>query len=210
VRLFTITAPGSDVLSCADAIEQWNAAMWTGWGRTGSGRWAALREAAAIDARRASKGQRSGILVVVPELQKRGALHLHVVMGADTPLERRWCEAFVRYCRQNGRRYGFGRCDFDAARGWTRAHESLSRYASKLGGYVAKVGGLRAMHESGELPARAFYVSRRLTSVTGLTMRGMRLRSRWRRATGQWLTAEQLCDLVELMDEGWTPHPLRT
>jgi hypothetical protein len=208
VRLFTVTAPGADVLPWKNGrineldAWRWNADMWR--------MWPLMRRQAAQYAGRHVKGQRSGLLVVVPELQKRGVLHLHVVMGATTPLERRWCEAFVRYCRQHGRRYGFGRVDFGAKYGWQEASDAVGQYAAKLGGYVAKVGGLRAMWEGGELPSRCFYVARRLTSVTGLTMRASRMRSRWRRATGQWLTLPQLRDLVELVDAGWRPVQLRT
>jgi hypothetical protein len=209
VRLLTITAPGKVEWPWGERAEldavRWNCDMWS--------HWKALRKAASVDAGRASKGQRSGLLVFVPELQKRGFLHLHVVLGAETPLQRRWAEAFVRYCRQNGARYGFGRVDFDAKRGWTAARESLGGYLSKLGGYVSKLGGVRELWEdadkTGQLPARCFYVSRRLTSRTGLTMRASRLRSRWRRATGQWLTLAQLRDLVELLESGWVPFPLR-
>jgi hypothetical protein len=170
--MLTLTAPGDDTLPRASFHQpfgngwQWNRAMMA--------RWRDLRAAAVKYANRKVPGQPSGVLVYVPERQKRGALHLHVVLGAETQLQRRWCEAFGRYCVRNKRRYGFGR-ESALDRQWTRAAEGLGRYVGKLGRYITK-GRLSEAWETGELPARAFYVSRRLLDCSGVTIRLLRRR----------------------------------
>jgi hypothetical protein len=167
VVMVTLTAPGDlGEVGCWG----WNASMFE--------RWRDLRHVAAQDARRRVKGQRNGLLVVVPELQRRGALHLHLLLGAETLLERRWCEAFVRALRRNRLRHGFGQQMHAPLRGgsWSPAR-AAGEYVGKLGRYLSKAGGLRTMHENRELPARAFYVSRRLTSASGVTMRMLRRRA---------------------------------
>lgn len=169
--MLTLTAPGDDRLP-RGSFEPfqvgwfWNAAM--------MGRWRDLRAAAVKYANRKVPDQRSGVLVYVPERQRRGALHLHVVLGAETHLEKRWCEAFGRYCMRNKRRYGFGQ-QSKLDRQWSRAAESLDKYVSKLARYITK-GRLTEAWETGELPARAFYVSRRLLGCSGVTIRLLRRR----------------------------------
>ena len=60
-------------------------------------------------------------------------------------------------------------------RQWLRSG-SAACYAGKVARYVGKEGGVRPLWEDGTLPGRCFYVSRRLTSQTGCTVRMLRRR----------------------------------
>lgn len=193
VVMLTVTGPGSDVLppcerTGLDAISQWNATM--------TDRWRKLRRVACQSAHRKVRGQRNGVLVVVPELQRRGVLHVHVVLGAESVLERRWCEAFVRSVRKNARRHGFGR-QIHVGKRWDSAASAAAGYLSKVASYVSKARGLQGLWEDGTLPGRSFYVARRLTSATGVTMRMLRRRgiawARWR----QLVPLAKICDWAE-------------
>lgn len=174
--MLTLTAPGKDRLPYG-SFEPFQVGWY--WNREMLRHWRDLRAAAVKYANRKVPGQRSGVLVYVPERQKRGALHLHVVLGAQTQLERRWCEAFGRYCRRKSvlDRYGFGPVG-DLDRQWTKPG-GLSGYVSKLSRYITK-GKMSEAWENGDLPGRAFYVSRRLLSETGVTIRLVR------RRVGMW------------------------
>lgn len=173
--MLTLTAPGDDRLP-RDSFEPFQVGWY--WNREMMRRWRDLRAAAVKYADRKVPSQRSGVLVYVPERQRRGALHLHVVLGAETQLQRRWCEAFGRYCVKHKTRYGFGPVS-DLDRQWSAASEGLNEYVGKLGRYVTK-GRMSEAWETGELPARAFYVSRRLLECSGVTIRLLRRRvSMW-------------------------------
>jgi hypothetical protein len=197
VVMLTVTGPGKDF------GEAWQ------WNGTAAGRWKCLRRAACQSANRHVKGQRSGLLFFGPEYQRRGLLHWHVALGATTVLERRWCEHFAAYCKRNAPRYGFGR-QTHWGRRWQPAGEAVGAYVGKLARYVSKLGGVREGYERGEVSGRHWYVSSRLTRLTGVTMASMRLRSRWWRATGQWLRPSELRELVAFVAAGWVPLPLRT
>ena len=192
--MMTITAPGKEY------GEAWQ------WNATAAERWKRLRRAGCQHANRHVKGVKSGVLFFGPEYQRRGLLHWHVALGARTPVERNWCNTFVRYCRSNATRYGFGQQS--KAGKWGPA-SSVGEYVTGLARYVSKLGGMRAGYESGEVKGRDWYVSARLTKATGLTMGTMRLRSRWWRATNQWLSLPDLRTLVEMCEAGLTPLPLR-
>jgi hypothetical protein len=216
VAMLTITAPGSDLLPW-DGLRVNSESAW-GWNYSMFDRWASLRDVASRYARRKVPGVRSGILVVVPELQSRGVLHLHVVLGAECVLDRRWCEQFVIAIRKNSVRYSFGRqVDFHRSNWGPVQDRGVSRYVAKLGSYLTKSVSLREQWESYNLPARAFYVSRRLTEKTGLTIRMLRRRtSCWTRrglsvpvskvfdwvhfelAFGRELSTDELFDLVRM------------
>lgn len=199
VIMLTVTGPGGSF----SEFDVW------AWNQAAAARWRSLRRAACQYAGRKVKGQRSGILFFGPEYQRRGLLHWHVALGATTVSERRWCEHFARYCRRNAVRYGFGK-QVHYGRRWERAASAVGDYVGKLGRYVSKMGGVREGFESGELNGRDWYVASRLTKRTGLTMATARLRARWWRATGQWLPLDELRWLVDALEQGWLPAPLRT
>jgi hypothetical protein len=206
--MLTLTAPGKELGSFDEFQAGWY------WNKQLLRRWLRLRDAAQHHANRKVRRQRSGLLAYVPEVQRRGALHMHVVLGGETVLERRWCEAFGSYCRRNAPRYGFGR-QTRLDRNWTSGG-GLARYSSKLAGYVSK-GGVEALWQDGTLAPRSFYVSRRLTAQTGVTIGllrrcgylatawGIRLRTRhiidlpqYERAFRRRLTLTELRDLARL------------
>ena len=179
VALLTVTAPGSDLLPWdgktvrSEHAWSWNYSLWD--------RWPKLRDVASRFASRHVKGVRSGILVVVPEMQSRGVLHLHIVLGAESVLERRWAEAFVSSVRKNATLHLFGRqVDFHRSSWGPVRDRAVASYVSKLGTYLTKSLSLRKLWEGYDLPGRAFYVSRRLTDKTGLTVRMLR------RSTSVW------------------------
>jgi hypothetical protein len=174
VIMVTLTPPGQDVLAWDDQgrVGEWDAYGWNRY-RVWEA-WKATRRLACQGAHRNVKGQCNGLLAVVPELQRRGVIHLHLVLGAETLMERRWCEKFAREVRKHAPRQGFGR-QVHVGKRWDGA-EATGRYVSKVAGYVTKGGALRHLWESSELPGRAFYVSRRLTGATGCTMRLLRRR----------------------------------
>jgi hypothetical protein len=169
--MLTLTGPGGSQFD----REVWSEhTLWPAWKR--------LRDAAAKYAHRQVKGQRSGLLASVPEPHRSGVLHLHIALGGTTVLEKRWCEAFGRYCTKNATRYGFGR-QAKLGRTWAQP----GSYMTKLARYLSKGasgGKLRRMWETHKLPARSFYVAKRLSDATGCTVRQLARRgqlwSRWR------------------------------
>lgn len=225
-RMVTLTAPGQDLIpwDASQCLAQgphqhtgdagckvdlngqaWNEDMWT--------RWKVLRETAARAARRTAPPKtRSGILAVVPEMQKRGVWHLHVILGYESPQEQEWCEAFLTALERNRENHRFG-VQFHPGE-WARQGHERS-YVVKLSRYVNKVHGVREALENWILPGRWMYVSTRLTQRTRCTMRtlarsavhfmrdGVKMRdslfSEWyeyENALGRQLTAPELLDLT--------------
>lgn len=160
--MFTLTGPGGS-LGEFD-VWQWNVTSWE--------RFARLRDLAGKQARREVRGVNSRLVAWVPELQERGMLHFHLVFEASTLLERRSAERYCRYLRNHAVEHGFGAQTRKGT--WGRA--GVQRYVSKLAEYVSKGSELRELWESGQgdMPGRAFYVARRLTSRTGCTIRRLR------------------------------------
>lgn len=214
VMMLTVTGPGRDRLADRDAW-QWNLGAY--------GQWKRLRENANKSAHHHVKGQRSGLLAYVPEQQGRGVLHFHVILGAGTVLERRWCEAFARFVYQNGASYGFGR-KAGIHRGKWGGTRAAAGYVSKLASYIGKGGSLAPLWVDGTLPGRAFYVATRLTSQTGCTVRMLRRRAfayyrsrvsvplgkmrEWReyeRALGRELVGSELRALVDGVPRATAP-----
>lgn len=178
VAMVTVTGPGADILPW-DGKTVHSETAWA-WNYTAFERWAKLRDIASRYASRKTKGVRSGILVVVPELQSRGVLHFHIVLGAETARERAWAATFVAGLRKNATSHAFGRqVDFHRSSWGPVRDRGVASYVSKLGAYITKSHGLRDLWEGHDLPGRAFYVSRRLTEQTGLTVRNLRRRSKY-------------------------------
>lgn len=171
LMMFTITGPGGG-LSEFD-VWAWNVDAWE--------RFARLRDLAGKQARREVPGVSSRLVAWVPELQARGMLHFHLVFEASNLAEKRWAERYCRYLRRNVEKHGFGP---QTARGkWGR--EDVGRYVSKVAHYLTKDGSpLLELWEAGDMPGRAFYVSRRLTDASGCTIRRLRLSARFWAADG--------------------------
>lgn len=191
--LVAVTAPGTDVLPwdpdhCAelgghrhsgklgcrvvrDLADEWN--------EDASLRYATLWKAATMAAdrwvRRLGSARQAPVRVaVVWSEQKRGVWHVHEALPAGTPIELEWSRRVVEYVRRNAGRYGWGNVDRnplgDSAAKW--GGESAARYlASNASSYLAQ-----NVSEGHGLPGRRLrsYVSRRLTTRTGVTMRNLR------------------------------------
>jgi hypothetical protein len=150
------------------------------WNESASDRYAAMWKAASIEASRwlRRRGWRGPLPVRVANAwadQKRGVWHVHEALPARTPLELQWSRIVVRYIERHARRYDWGNVDRNPLRkavaGVGRDGTSAARYlARNTAGYLAgNVGGV-------PLPGRRLtaYVSRRLTTQTGVTMRNLR------------------------------------
>jgi hypothetical protein len=186
VALVTITAPGADVLpwdesrcthpagvpcsgrnGCqleADALEAWNAAAPANWTK--------LHRAVSQRCRR--RGQKLRLLGYVWQLQKRGALHLHLVVGLGTPAAMNAARQYQLALAERAGDYGFGYVD----RKWSSARGQ--RVAAYLSSYLVTGRGresaVQAVVQSEQAPARVAYMARFLTQATGLTMRQLRRR----------------------------------
>jgi hypothetical protein len=223
VVMLTLTAPGADVLPwdgsvCANRgphrhrgpdgcrlvqrmdVEDGRLMGALAWDEQMWGNWSRLRKAASERARRAAKC-RSGLLVTVPERQRRGVWHLHLVVGAEAAQERAWGEAFGAALQELAPAYGFG-SQVDRGDRWRPAvGGGVAGYVAKLTRYIAKAQGVREQLVANRLPGRAFYVSRRLTARSGITMRSLRRRSEVWAEGRYWLSDEELRWLMAAEDE---------
>ena len=120
------------------------------------------------------------MLGYVWQLQRRGALHIHVVLGVRTWANKHAARAYQLRLAEIAGHYGFGFVDrkWSSARG-QRVAAYLSSYLVTGQGHEAAV---QAVVNSEHAPPRPVYVARALTRVTGLTMRQLRRRRHlWRR-----------------------------
>jgi hypothetical protein len=178
VALATITAPGTaDGLVDRETISTWN--------QTAPARWRKLHRSCSQRVHRQT-GTRPTLLAWSWEYQKRGALHKHLPLGMNTPAERRAARLYMNLLEQDGPRFGFGFVS-DTRRGaLARAWRELGPEripADRAGRYVAKylspldAAGKPTMSETvthSDVPPLVVYVSRALTSQTGITMRYLR------------------------------------
>jgi hypothetical protein len=205
VALLSITAPGVDGVAFwwknpagwvdvpgwraheipwADARRQHaDPAVAIRWNRSAPRRWRELHRAAAQRARRAH-----GVLSVVSrtwEYQRRGLLHVHVVLGMATPRERAAAHAYALAVEDLRERHGFGFVsDTSRSSSWRQrgleviVAERAARYVAK---YLSPLkDGKPTLSETvtrRDVPAHVIHVGRFLTARTGMTMRYLR----WRR-----------------------------
>lgn len=127
------------------------------------------------EAVRREVGVRANVLAIGKEAQRRGPVHVHYVLGAETAVELRAAKAFRRHLeRLSGRsRYSFGHVNgkFVKPKPAREAAAYLSSYFLGGRGHKAK---LTEAVLNRELPRLPLYVSRRLTQVTRTTMRNKR------------------------------------
>lgn len=175
VALVTVTAPGRDRLPDIVAMRRWN--------RGAPARWRRLHQRAREAALR--DGHRVRLLSKTWEYQKRGALHVHVVVGVDSPRELAAAHAYVAQLARLRLQHDFGFVDRGRRTGGRRALEVVP--AQRAARYVAKYlspldsTGKPTMSETvkrEDVPPHVTYVDRRLTSETGCTMRSLRERRR--------------------------------
>ena len=118
--------------------------------------------------------RKGGLLLYEWELQRRGVWHLHFVVGLDSAVERAWAVEYVRAMRELAPRKGFGFVDAKPLASPEPA-ERVARYLSK---YLAKwePDGSMQITETVTAAGRTLlnYVSRNLTTRSGVTMRTLR------------------------------------
>jgi hypothetical protein len=172
--LGSLTAPGNDVLAGPLQIEVWN--------ENAPAHWRLLN--AEVQKRvRAELGIAATLLIWVWEKQRRGALHKHFVLGVATARERHAAHRYLAIMDELRGFYGFGFMDrgkWDQKRGRRSLRELTGLHAGR---YTAKYltkrdeNGALVVNElvkDSDVPPLIVYVSRRLTSVTGVTMRSLR------------------------------------
>lgn len=173
MALVTVTAPGRDRLPDGAAMEAWN--------RTAAERWRCLHRAASQRARR--KHGRFALVAWTWEYQRRGALHKHVVVGVGSARELAAAHTYVQALHELRGAYDFGFVDRGRKVGGRRMLEVVP--PARAGRYVAKYlsplqDGKPTLSETvmrPDVPPLVAYVSRSMTSRTGVTMRFLR----WRR-----------------------------
>jgi hypothetical protein len=137
------------------------------------------------------------------EFQRRGALHLHVILRGETAHERHQAHLYVAALDRLRHPHRFGFVDRGRSHGGVRRLERIS--ARRAGSYLAKYlapmeGGKMKLSDTAsrdDAPSRLFYMSRSLTTVTGITMRNLRYkRAAWMRLSELGMEG-QLDDLME-------------
>lgn len=217
VALITITAPGRRYF-------QWPGFTGTGmdgqavdwWNGEARGEWRRLHLWASRPIREWAREHAPGWRVLFRswEYQKRGLLHLHLVMPYGTPEERRATTLYVHNLWSGARAFGFGYVmggETGARPTWNAPPpikpadgRGAARYVAK---YVASVGaGKEGMVDVAQRTAQrgsVLYISRTLTTATGVTMTGLRARRRiwarhpWARAGGEAWEHAKLIDAVQ-------------
>jgi hypothetical protein len=160
------------------------------WHSDADKRLSALVKAARKRLQRERPGAKVRLLVSVPAFQKRGMLHWHAVYGYKSQRECNDCARLMEILASMVEQYGFGH-QFDGGQVFENAKQAASyvaRYAT------ADHQGLERVVVSGFCPKRPVYVSRELTSVTGVTMRFLR----WRRWSWWEIGVTSMDDCVKL------------
>src|SRR4051812_46320458 len=186
--MYTLTPPGANLLpfdrsrcshpphlrcsgirGCVieeDARQRWNESC--------QSRLTRLYETVQMAVRR-EVGRRANVLAVGKEAQKRGAVHVHYVVGVESADELRAAKVFRRHLERLSRqpRYAFGHVNgkFVKPKPAREAAAYLSSYFLGGRGHKAK---LTEAVLNRELPRLPLYVSRRLTAITKTTMRNKR------------------------------------
>jgi hypothetical protein len=223
VALVSVTAPGRDVLpwdASGTAVEERAAREWN---QAAPGQWSKLHACAARDARQvaATLGVEWRLLFKAWEYQRRGVLHLHLVVPCGTPGQRRASEAYVSGLVARAPRYGFGFVDRGklAASGPRRSTRTLAaveagRAAAYVAGYVASSGagkgGVAEVAARQGVPGAVLYISNVLTRRSGVTMRSLRERRRVKcRYPGATASVEawQAACVIDAMDRRRPPFP---
>lgn len=188
IRMVTVTAPGVDGGLPWDEAHCWHlgphthsgtlgcktlAAPAALWNESAPAWWSELHRQARQQAKR-SAGVAPELLVKIWEPQKRGVLHLHLVVGYTTPSERHAAGLYVEELNRLAVRHGFGYVDRKVS---VKEPSAAAAYLSSyfVTGKGKKVS-LRESVQSEILPRSIFYVARWLSARSGITMRSLRLR----------------------------------
>lgn len=191
VLVSAVTAPGADVLpwdeAACRALGRHKHSGTLGcrvagryaepWNRRAAAQWRRLHRRAYQETV-AELGRGSVELVArVWELQARGVLHAHPVLGYATALQMAGARAYLERLAQLAPSYGFGFVHHKRELVKAMPGQNAGAY---LSAYFVKGGrGKTALWESVRSPAMPHsivYVSTKLTKKTGCTMRTLRLR----------------------------------
>lgn len=170
--LVTVTAPGEDVLPWDGRRVVQHAAH--EWNKTAQRRWSELHRRALQATRRAGHDVRS--LARVWQMQKRGVLHLHLVLGVDSPADAAAARRYVLELRRRSTEFGFGFIDARDRDGKTGRSTVMApeRAAGYLSSYLGESSQLREAIALRERPRRLVWVASSLTGSTYCTMRRLR------------------------------------
>jgi hypothetical protein len=182
VALISVTAPGQDVLPwdgkfiARDVARRWN--------RTAPARWRELHRTASQNVRRRLPRGSLEILGRVWEYQKRGALHVHVVVGVERPINRHAAQLYTQQLKRLTEAHGFGYVDGK----WSsyRGQNAAAYLSSYFIGGEGRKATVRETVTRPDVPPHVVYVASSLTTATGCTMRSLR------RVRYLWVIARQV------------------
>jgi len=203
VQLLTVTAPGEDAGlvwdegRCAHLGEHRHSGRLgckvadgpaSAWNQRAPEWWRSLHHEASQATLR-QVGRRPSLLVRPWELQQRGMLHVHPVVGRSTPVERAAADTYQRELSARSARHGFGFVDRKVElRNPVAAAAYLSSY------FVAGKKGKLTLRESvttGSMPRSIVYVQPELSQRSGVTMRSLRLKRYLWRLGSAWMFAHE-------------------
>lgn len=189
--LVTVTAPGADVLPWYPGTRSCEARAVRHWNLSAPGRWTQLHHDAAQYARRNSRSDVVSwrLAFKVWELQRRGALHLHLACPWGTPAERKATKRYVKHLQDHAREHSFGFVHLSVCRDEgtptrvARARGSSARNVARyvchyVGGTGAGKEGFAEVARKAAVPGAILYVDSRLTQASGVTIRSLRARRR--------------------------------
>jgi len=139
-----------------------------------------------------------GVLARMWEFQRRGVLHVHVVLPMTTAAERRVSRVYAEQLARLAVEYGFGNAHLGergtdgrtlSVMGSEKAGRYLASYIAPIDGRSGKLSLTETVVHR-DVPGQLLYVSRRLTQVSGCTMRSLR-----RRRHAWWLARD--CERME-------------
>lgn len=190
VLMSAVTAPGADLLPwdrtrCA-ALGEHKCSGLLGchvdrikarrWNLSASDRWRRLhRRAYQLTIKK--HGRRSvRLLARIWELQHRGVLHVHPVLGCGTPRQKAGAYFYLERLAELAPQYGFGWVDHRRSKVKPRAPQEAAAYLSSY--FVEGKNGKTVLWESvrsSSMPRSIIHVSAELTQRTRCTMRNLRL-----------------------------------
>ncbi len=133
------------------------------------------------------------LLARVWELQARGVLHVHPVLGYATAAQMAGARAYLARLAGLAPKYGFGFVDSKRERVKAMAAQAAAAYLSSY--FVKGKRGKTALWESvrsPSMPRSIIHVSTKLTMHTGCTMRALRLKRALYVLSGVSVAGEEL------------------
>lgn len=213
VSLVTVTAPGRDLLPFREGTHEVERAIARRWNRQARAEWRRIHRKATQKAKRHARrhGFEWGVIARAWAFQRRGVLHLHVIVPMERAIDRICSQIYAEALASMAEAHGFGYVDRGrktrAGTTWSRRllevvhQERAARYLAK---YVAKhteVGlELHATALHPDAPGQIVYVSRELVSRTGISMRYLRSRRIAFNIAAAWKMPYD--ELLELLAEG--------